>query len=107
MGERAVNDVDDRISPANSDSEYPPEDTLGDQALRRWEADAKRAWTLAPRCRGEWYDRVSRLAYELYLRRGKDPGRDLEDWFAAERMVLSEIAYHGRESGEESNGKNE
>lgn len=30
---------------------------------------------------------VQRRAYELYLRRGKGHGRDLEDWYEAERQL--------------------
>ena len=30
---------------------------------------------------------IARVAYELYLRRGKEPGHDLKDWFAAERLL--------------------
>jgi len=33
---------------------------------------------------------VARVAYELYLRRGKEPGYDLQDWFAAERLLQEE-----------------
>ena len=31
---------------------------------------------------------VIRLAYELYLRRGGEPGHDVEDWLMAERMLI-------------------
>jgi len=33
---------------------------------------------------------IARVAYELYLRRGKEPGYDLQDWFAAERLLQEE-----------------
>jgi len=33
-----------------------------------------------------WED-VAKLAYELYDRRGRQPGRELEDWLEAERIV--------------------
>jgi len=36
-------------------------------------------------------ERVSSRAYELYERRGADPGRDLEDWVKAEKEVLSPL----------------
>jgi len=29
-------------------------------------------------------DKIRRRAYEIYLERGEQPGRDLEDWFKAE-----------------------
>ena len=36
-------------------------------------------------------EEIKRRAYELYLERGEEPGRDLEDWLQAER----ELASHG------------
>jgi DUF2934 family protein len=33
---------------------------------------------------------IKRRAYEIYLERGEEPGRDLEDWLQAER----ELARH-------------
>lgn len=33
---------------------------------------------------------VTRLAYELYLQRGCEPGHDVEDWLMAERMLLEQ-----------------
>ena len=35
------------------------------------------------------HDAIAQRAYELYLQRGGEPGRDLEDWFAAERDLRS------------------
>jgi len=32
-------------------------------------------------------DQIRRRAYEIYLERGEQPGRDLEDWFQAEREL--------------------
>jgi hypothetical protein len=32
---------------------------------------------------------IRRRAYELYLERGEEPGRDLEDWLQAERELAS------------------
>lgn len=38
-----------------------------------------------------WYEpkpeEISRLAYELYLERGGDHGKDREDWFRAETLL--------------------
>jgi hypothetical protein len=31
------------------------------------------------------YEQIQRRAYELFLERGAEPGRDSEDWFAAEQ----------------------
>ncbi|HEX5475471.1 MAG TPA: DUF2934 domain-containing protein [Vicinamibacterales bacterium] len=33
-------------------------------------------------------DRIARRAYELYLRRGGDHGRDQDDWYDAERELV-------------------
>ena len=35
---------------------------------------------------------VARLAHELYLRRGCEPGHDVEDWLSAERILLERTA---------------
>jgi hypothetical protein len=35
-------------------------------------------------------EQVARLAYELYLHRGGEHGRDQEDWFMAERILVEE-----------------
>ena len=34
-------------------------------------------------------EEIKRRAYELYLERGEEPGRDLEDWLQAERELAS------------------
>jgi len=36
--------------------------------------------------------RVAELAYELYEQRGRKDGHDLEDWFKAERRIVSQGA---------------
>jgi DUF2934 family protein len=36
---------------------------------------------------GDYGDRVSQRAYELYLARGRADGRDFDDWIAAEREL--------------------
>jgi hypothetical protein len=47
----------------------------------------------------EFYARVARKAYDLYQQRGEEPGRDLDDWLTAERLVKDELL-HGPESEE-------
>jgi hypothetical protein len=42
--------------------------------------------------RDELRRRTAEVAYSLYLRRGRGPGHDLEDWLEAERLVREEIA---------------
>lgn len=41
----------------------------------------------------EWYQRVSRKAYELYQQRGEVPGHELDDWLTAERLVQEELCH--------------
>ena len=90
-----------------SELEYPPEDTLGDQ----WRRGSTGEWQelLADSALAEiaFHDRVSRLAYQFYLRRGQVPGHDLDDWFAAERIVLSRLAHTKNHHGDQCNGKEE
>ena len=88
----------------NSELEYPPEDTLGDQ----WRRGGAAAWqdALADSSLGaSFHERVCRLAYQLYLRRGRVPGHDLDDWFAAERIVLSRLAHTKNSPGDQFNGQ--
>jgi len=42
--------------------------------------------------RDELRRRTAEKAYSLYLRRGRAPGHDLEDWLEAERLVREEVA---------------
>jgi len=35
-------------------------------------------------------EQIEKRAYELYLARGCDPGKDVEDWLAAERELTVE-----------------
>ncbi len=55
----------------------------------RLEVPSKKSKTQKPRVPKVKVDReaVARLAYELYLRRGGQPGYDREDWLTAERML--------------------
>lgn len=39
----------------------------------------------------EFYARVARRAYDLFERRGREEGRDVEDWLEAERLVRDEL----------------
>jgi hypothetical protein len=39
--------------------------------------------------------RIRMKAKELYMRRGQQKGRDWEDWFEAERMVLRDLRKRG------------
>ena len=35
-------------------------------------------------------DKIRRRAYELYVERGGEPGRDIEDWLQAERELTAD-----------------
>ena len=37
---------------------------------------------------------VQKRAYELFLKRGKQPGHELEDWLQAEREISSKKGRH-------------
>jgi hypothetical protein len=39
-------------------------------------------------------EEIRRRAYELYQQRGANPGHEHEDWFVAEREVLSRYRQH-------------
>jgi len=36
------------------------------------------------------HEEIEKRAYEIYLRRGGEHGRDLDDWFAAEQELAQE-----------------
>lgn len=36
-------------------------------------------------------ERISEIAYQLFLKRGASHGNDLADWLEAEQMVLAQI----------------
>jgi hypothetical protein len=42
---------------------------------------------------------VVKLAYELYLRRGGEPGHEVEDWLMAEQILLEEKKRSGPTGG--------
>jgi hypothetical protein len=33
-------------------------------------------------------ERIQARAYEIYVQRGREPGRELEDWLSAERELI-------------------
>lgn len=43
----------------------------------------------------EYNARVARKAYDLFERRGRDEGHDVEDWLESERLVKEELLQHG------------
>jgi len=46
----------------------------------------------------EFYARVARRAYDLFERRGREEGHDVEDWLEAERLVKDELLQHNDEA---------
>jgi DUF2934 family protein len=84
----------------NDEVEYPTETTVGDQWLRSFEIHSEEllAQSLSS---ADLHPRISKVAYELYLRRGKGHGHDLDDWFAAERIVLFQLSQKKTPAGEE------
>ncbi|MGH9727448.1 MAG: DUF2934 domain-containing protein [Candidatus Acidiferrales bacterium] len=47
-------------------------------------------------------DQIELRAYELYIQRGGEDGRDLEDWFAAERELRNQHSSSSSLSGREN-----
>jgi len=42
-------------------------------------------------------DEIARVAYELYEKRGRAHGDELEDWLEAERIVMERHERHAKE----------
>ena len=47
------------------------------------------------------HDEITRVAYELYKKRGGDHGHELEDWLEAEKIVMEKNERHLRETEQE------
>ena len=43
-------------------------------------------------------EEIRRRAYEIYLERGEQPGRELDDWLQAERELEGEVLSHAQAS---------
>ena len=43
-------------------------------------------------------EEIRRRAYKIYLQRGEQPGRELDDWLQAERELEGETLSHARAS---------
>src|SRR4051812_4533367 len=50
---------------------------------------------------GPAQERIAARAYELYLQRGGEPGRDTDDWLEAERELQESSQQSGRQSSGE------
>jgi Protein of unknown function (DUF2934) len=82
------------------ENEYPAEATVGDQG-QRGELGVN-IFSLSP---AELHQCISQLAHQLYLRRGKIDGYDLDDWLVAESKVLHRFTDIRLELGEQANGE--
>jgi hypothetical protein len=85
--------------------DYPPEATLGDQRLRQAAGIFRFKPPAASPSTIELRREIARLAYELYLRHGRLPGRDLEDWLTAESIVYSRLACCEEPVGDQNDGE--
>lgn len=47
-------------------------------------------------------EKIRKVAYELYVKSGYIPGRDLENWLEAERIVLAKYGLNPKEMTQES-----
>ena len=84
--------------PNSNDVEYPPEATIGNQRLRGFERQSQEL--LAQLSSADLHRRIAKVAFELYLRRGRVHGHDLDDWFAAERIVIFQVSQQKTQAGE-------
>jgi len=53
----------------------------------------------------EIHAEIERVAYELYERSGREEGKDLINWLAAEKIVLGRLALSGQIAGEDAGAK--
>ena len=47
------------------------------------------------------HDEIARVAYEFYETRDRADGYDLDDWVAAEKIVMEKHERHAKETGQE------
>ena len=81
--------------PNSNDVEYPIEATVGNQRLRGFERQSPELLTQALSA-ADLHQRISKVAYELYLGRGGAHGHDVDDWFVAERIVFFQLSERKR-----------
>jgi len=85
---QAIKEDSEAIMANSNEVEYPSEATIGDQWQRGLREEHERlGLSFAP----DVHHLISEVAYDLYLRRGRLHGHDLEDWLAAESIVLSRL----------------
>ncbi len=87
--------------------DYLPEDTLGDQCLRNAAAPWKTLFADSSFSTAPLRDRIAQLAYQFYLHRGQMAGHDVDDWLAAEQIILRQLAHTRNPPGDQFNAKKE
>jgi len=87
-----------------NENDYPAEVTIGDQWARGLRQPQKLAGKPLPSS-AALHCLISKVAYHLYLRRGKVHGHDFEDWQAAEALVRSRRTPTEKPVGDHANGK--
>jgi len=85
--------------------DYPAEATVGDQRLRQVRAKIGSKLIRLPPSPAATRRLISFLAYDFYLRRGEVHGHDVEDWLAAEAIVLSRTRRGEKPAGDHADGK--
>lgn len=48
------------------------------------------------------HDEIERVAHDLYEQSGREEGKDLINWLAAEKIVLGRLAFSGTIAGEDA-----
>lgn len=90
-----------------NDLDYLPEDTVGDQWLRASAASWERLLSDSSSSTASLHERIAQLAYSFYLCRGQITGHDLDDWLAAEHIVLWRLAHTNNPHGDQFNATKE
>ena len=79
--------------------DYPAEATIGDQWARGTTEQHDKTLGRSQIRDVELHRCIARVAYQLYLRGGKQHGRHAEDWLAAENLVLSLLKCTAQDEG--------
>ena len=90
-----------------NDLDYLSEDTVGDQWLRNSAASWETFLSDSSASTVSLHERIAQLAYGFYLRRGQITGHDLDDWLAAEHIVLWQLAHTNNPPGDQFNATKE
>src|SRR4030067_824326 len=99
------NSCGEQVMANTNEFDYPPEAPLGDQRRRRAAGKIRFEPPAASPSTVELRREIARLAYELYLRHGRLPGHDVEDWLTAAALVYSRLARRGKPVGDHTDGK--